>query len=70
MAHAIGETFPWGTLAVNLLSSLPIGLVAVLTGPDGRLLIGSGARQFVRVGVIGGFTTSAQSAGVPQLAAG
>ena len=56
-ARAWGETFPWGTLVVNITGSFLIGLVAVVTGPDGRLLWPAAARQFVMVGVFGGFTT-------------
>ena len=57
VAARIGETFPWGTLFVNVTGSAIIGFVATLTGPDGRLLVSSEARQFVMVGVLGGFTT-------------
>jgi fluoride exporter len=57
IARAFGETFPWGTLLVNVSGSFLIGLFAVVTGPDGRLLVGSTARQFVMVGVFGGYTT-------------
>lgn len=57
VARQIGETFPWGTLTVNAVGSLIIGLIAALTGPDGRLLMGSEARQFIMMGVLGGFTT-------------
>lgn len=57
VARHVGETFPWGTLTVNAVGSLIIGLIATLTGPDGRLLVGSEARQFVMMGVLGGFTT-------------
>jgi fluoride exporter len=57
VARAVGETFPWGTLLVNVSGSFLIGLFAVVTGPDGRLLVGSTARQFVMVGVFGGYTT-------------
>jgi CrcB protein len=56
-ARLIGETFPWGTLIVNILGSFIIGFVATLTGPEGRLFIPSTARQFVMVGLCGGFTT-------------
>jgi CrcB protein len=56
-AHAVGETFPWGTLVVNVAGSFIIGLFATLTGPDGRWLIAPDARLFVTVGVCGGFTT-------------
>lgn len=57
IARSFGETFPWGTLVVNVAGSFLIGLVAVVTGPDGRLLVGTTARQFMMVGVLGGFTT-------------
>ncbi|MCL6645690.1 MAG: fluoride efflux transporter CrcB [Dehalococcoidia bacterium] len=57
VARLIGETFPWGTLVVNVLGSFVIGLFAALTGPDGRIFLGSTARQFVMLGLCGGFTT-------------
>ena len=57
VAERIGETFPWGTLTVNVVGSFIIGFFATLTAPDGRLLIGSNARQFVMIGVLGGYTT-------------
>jgi CrcB protein len=57
VARWFGETFPWGTLLVNVLGSLLIGLIATLSAPDGRLLLGTTARQFVMLGVLGGFTT-------------
>lgn len=57
VARAIGETFPWGTLVVNVVGSLLIGVVATLTGPDGRLLWSPVTRQLVMVGIFGGFTT-------------
>ena len=57
IARHIGETFPWGTLFVNVLGSLLIGLFATLTAPDGRLLVGPITRQFFMLGIFGGFTT-------------
>ena len=57
IAERIGEIFPWGTLAVNILGSLVIGFFFTLTEPDGRLLVGTMARQFVMIGICGGFTT-------------
>jgi CrcB protein len=56
-ARSFGETFPWGTLLVNVVGSLLIGLVATVTGPDGRLLVSPLARQFAMPGFFGGFTT-------------
>jgi fluoride exporter len=57
VANLWGETFPWGTLIINILGSLVIGFFATLTGPDGRLLVSTAARQFVMIGICGGFTT-------------
>jgi len=56
-ASWVGETFPWGTLIVNVTGSLIIGFFGTLSGPDGRLMVSSDARQFVMVGVCGGYTT-------------
>src|ERR1700724_1921426 len=57
VARLIGETFPWGTLLINVTGSFVIGFFAALTGPDGRVFVGSTARQFVMVGICGGYTT-------------
>lgn len=57
VARAFGETFPWGTLVVNVTGSFLIGVVATLTGPDGRVLVSPVARQFWLIGIFGGFTT-------------
>ncbi|MDD3371708.1 MAG: fluoride efflux transporter CrcB [Alphaproteobacteria bacterium] len=51
------DDFPWGTIAINILGSFVIGFFATLTGPDGRLLVNPAHRQFVMVGLCGGFTT-------------
>ena len=57
VAHHFGETFPWGTLIVNVSGSFVIGLFSTLTDPDGRVFVGSTSRQFVMTGILGGFTT-------------
>ena len=57
IAHRVGETFPWGTFVINVSGSFIIGFVATLTGPEGRFLVGSTARQFMMTGILGGFTT-------------
>src|SRR5690349_10589611 len=56
-ARLVGETFPWGTLIVNVVGSFIIGFFATLTGPDGRVYAGTTARQFVMIGICGGYTT-------------
>ena len=57
VARMVGETFPWGTLLINVTGSLLIGFFATLTGPDGRVFVGSTVRQFVMIGICGGYTT-------------
>lgn len=52
-----GPTFPWGTLAVNVVGSFLIGIVATLTAPDGRIFVPGAARDFAMIGLFGGFTT-------------
>ena len=57
VARMFGETFPWGTLLINVTGSLVIGFFNTITGPDGRLLVATTARQFVMIGICGGYTT-------------
>lgn len=56
-ANWFGQGFPWGTLVVNVVGSFIIGFVAAVTGPDGRYLVPGDIRQFVMVGICGGYTT-------------
>jgi CrcB protein len=42
---------------VNVTGSFVIGFFSTLTGPDGRVLVGSQGRQFVMTGICGGYTT-------------
>jgi fluoride exporter len=56
-ARLIGETFPWGTFLVNVIGSFIIGFFATITGPDGRFFVGTLGRQFVMIGICGGYTT-------------
>ncbi len=57
VARAFGETFPWGTILVNVSGSLIIGFLATLMSPDGRLLVPPDARAFMAIGLLGGYTT-------------
>ena len=57
VARATQEVFPWGTLTANISGCFAIGLFAVLTGPEGRILVPPDVRQFFMVGVCGGYTT-------------
>lgn len=49
-----GESFPWGTIAVNLIGCIFIGWFATFTG---RTPSAANLRYFVMTGVCGGFTT-------------
>lgn len=58
VANAFGETFPWGTLIINVTGSFLIGLFATVTEPPGgRWPVTSEGRQFFMVGICGGYTT-------------
>lgn len=55
LADRLGAAFPWGTLAVNVLGSFLIGLVATLADESGS--IGPQTRLLLVTGLLGGFTT-------------
>jgi len=57
VAQRFGQTFPWGTLIVNVTGSFAIGAFATLTGPEGRLFAPASVRQFFMLGICGGYTT-------------
>ena len=57
VAQTVGGTFPWGTMAVNVVGSFVIGFFGTLTGADGRFLVAPDMRTFVMVGFCGGYTT-------------
>ena len=57
VASRVGESFPWGTLTINVTGSFVIGIFAALTlpevaGPNRMTII-----QFVMIGICGGYTT-------------
>src|SRR5262252_1813326 len=57
LAIALGPAFPWGTLLVNVSGSFVIGFVAGGSGGGGRWIESAFARQFIMVGLCGGYTT-------------
>ena len=57
VALQYGETFPWGTLLVNVSGSFVIGLIAAIVGPDSRYVVSPNIRNFLMVGICGGYTT-------------
>jgi CrcB protein len=52
-----GETFPWGTLIINVTGSFAIGFFGTLTSADGAVLVSSEFRNFFMIGICGGYTT-------------
>jgi fluoride exporter len=57
VANRWGTDFPWGTLLVNVIGSLLIGVASVLALGPGRFTLSANATQFCIVGILGGFTT-------------
>ncbi len=53
------DTFPAGTLVINVVGSFVIGVFGALTVPEGKMSSDSRAfaTQFVMIGLCGGFTT-------------
>ncbi len=57
VGNAFGQTFPWGTMIVNISGSFVIGLFATLTEPGGRWMASGTFRDFFMLGICGGYTT-------------
>ena len=55
VARQYGETFPWGTMAVNLVGCFLTGAVFHLT--EERFLVDPTIRTVILIGLLGGFTT-------------
>jgi len=56
-ARLVGETFPWGTIAVNILGSFIIGFIFTISATEGRIFLSSTTRNFIMIGILGGYTT-------------
>ena len=57
LAQLLGDALPWGTIVINILGSYVIGLATAFFGGTAGALTPIEMRQFVLVGVCGGFTT-------------
>ena len=57
IAERYGQSFPWGTLVINVTGSFLIGLFSTLTSPSGRWMVGPSGRNFFMSGFCGGYTT-------------
>jgi fluoride exporter len=51
------NSFPWGTIIVNIIGSFIIGFFVAITGPEGRFIVSPEIRLFVMIGICGGYTT-------------
>jgi CrcB protein len=51
------DTFPMGTLVINVTGSFAITFFGTLTVADGRWLVSPNARIFFMTGICGGYTT-------------
>jgi fluoride exporter len=57
VGRRIGETFPWGTLVVNVSGALVIGALAGLVRSRGGIFSDEMFRDLAFVGFLGGYTT-------------
>lgn len=52
-----GSIFPWGTILVNITGCFVIGFIATISAPEGRIFLSPLTRQFIMIGILGGYTT-------------
>ena len=57
VAQRFGESFPFGTLLVNISGSFLIGFIFTISGTEGRVLFSPTTRNFLMAGICGGYTT-------------
>lgn len=57
VAERVGQTFPLGTLVVNVTGSFVVGILAGMCIPEGRWMLTPNARTFLMIGLCGGYTT-------------
>ena len=52
-----GQIFPWGTIVVNITGCFVIGFIFTISAGEGRLMLSTLTRQFIMIGILGGYTT-------------
>jgi CrcB protein len=57
VSRRFGETFPLGTLVINVTGSFAIAFFATMTTPEGRWMAPARGRAFFMTGICGGYTT-------------
>jgi CrcB protein len=57
VGRGVGETFPWGTLAVNVSGAFAIGAFAGAARSFGGVFSAASVHDLIVVGLFGGYTT-------------
>ncbi|WP_439576307.1 fluoride efflux transporter CrcB [Elioraea sp.] len=57
VGRAVGETFPWGTMVVNVSGALAIGIIAALAAAGLGRPVADHAWQLAVIGFLGSYTT-------------
>ena len=57
MSKGTGPIFPWGTIVVNITGCFVIGFIFTISTGEGRLLLSPLTRNFITIGILGGYTT-------------
>lgn len=57
VASRVSGNFPLGTVLVNITGSFAIGVFAAMADEPGRFSLSPAMRQFLMVGICGGYTT-------------
>jgi len=56
-AQKTGQIFPWGTIIVNVTGCFIIGFIFTISASEGRIILSSLTRNFIMIGILGGYTT-------------
>jgi CrcB protein len=57
VSACVGETFPWGTISINVTGSFIIGILGAITASETAGTHRVFLTQFFMIGICGGFTT-------------
>ena len=52
-----GQIFPYGTIIVNITGCFIIGFIFTISSTEGRVFLSQLTRQFIMIGILGGYTT-------------